>query len=152
MEGLAARNVEGVYFAGYQRGEDLAAHYAAGDIFLFPSDTETFGQVVTEAMASGLPVVAPARGGVLDTIRPGETGIFFEPGSVEDLVEQASTLIRDASLRERLGMQARAAAEHRSWNVVFDKLFADYEEALHGRDEPVTKRLQDRRTAPAIFR
>lgn len=151
VEGLAARNVKGVHFAGYQRGEDLAAHYASGDIFLFPSDTETFGQVVTEAMASGLPVVAPARGGVMDTVRPGETGILFEPGSVEDLVDKASTLLDDAPLRVRLGTQARAAAERRSWNAVFDKLFADYEEAVHRRDEPVTQRLQDRRKASAIL-
>lgn len=151
VETLAARNVEGVHFAGYQRGEDLAMHYASGDVFLFPSDTETFGQVVTEAMASGLPVVAPARGGVMDTVRPGETGFLFEPGSVADLVENASPLLDDAALRRRLGRRARAEAESRSWPAVFDRLFADYEDALHGRDESVTERPPDRATATAIF-
>ncbi len=151
VEGLAAREVDGVHFAGYRSGEDLAAHYASSDLFLFPSDTETFGQVVTEAMASGLPVVAPARGGVVETVRTNETGILFEPGSVEDLVERALPLIEDGALRNRLGIEARNAAEGRGWHSVFDQLFADYEDAVHGWNAPVTRQLRDRTTATAIL-
>ncbi len=138
LERLRAMKVEGVSFAGYRRGEDLGAHFASGDIFLFGSDTETFGQVVTEGMASGLPAIAPARGGVQDTVIPGETGFLFEPGNVDDLVEQALVLVEDDDLRTRLSGQARAAAEARSWQAVFDKLFADYHEALSPRHAPVT--------------
>ncbi len=144
---LQARAPDGVVFAGYQRGEDLAAHYASGDVFVFPSDTETFGQVVTEAMASGLPVVAPARGGVLDTVRPGRTGALFTPGSVEDFVESTLPLIERPHLRRALGARARLEAEARSWSRVFDRLFADYREVLSSCNGPVTKETADRATA-----
>jgi glycosyltransferase involved in cell wall biosynthesis len=138
LEGLKARGVEGVHFAGYRRGEDLAAHYASADAFVFPSDTETFGQVVTEAMASGLPVVAPARGGVMDTVIPGETGYLFEPGDTHAIAEAALRLVDDDELRARMAAQSRSAAEARSWAGVFDRLFADYAEALSGGNDPVT--------------
>ena len=151
VEGLAAREVPGVRFAGYQRGEALAAHYASGDVFFFPSDTETFGQVVTEAMASGLPVIAPARGGVLDTVRPGLTGLLFEPGSVDDLVEQASVLVDDAVLRKRLAVQARSAAEARSWDSVFDRLFSDYRDARDMWHTSVTEEPPVRTGTSVIF-
>lgn len=130
LDALRAREVEGVYFAGYRRGEDLAAHFASADVFLFPSDTETFGQVVTEAMASGLPVVAPARGGVLDTVRPEETGCLFEAGQAGQLVNAAIRLVEDPALRTRMGAAAREAATSRSWEAVFRKLFRDYESAV----------------------
>lgn len=135
LEELRARAPAGVVFAGYKRGEELAAHYASGDVFLFPSDTETFGQVVTEAMASGLPVVAPARGGVLDTVRPGGTGVLFEPGKVDDLVSTTLPLLENPQLRRELGHRARLAVEARSWSKVFDRLFRDYGDAWgSGRD------------------
>ena len=67
------------HFAGYRQGEDLADHYAASDIFAFSSLTETFGNVVLEAMASGLPVVALRAGGVGETVQSGTTGILVEP-------------------------------------------------------------------------
>jgi len=133
-EELEARQVEGIYLAGYRRSEDLAAHFASADVFLFPSDTETFGQVVTEAMASGLPVVAPDRGGVLDTVIPGGTGFLFEAGRVGPLVDAAVRLVQNPGLRDRMGRAARAAAEVRSWQAVFDKLFGDYEAAVRELD------------------
>jgi len=138
LDGLRERGVEGVHFAGYRRGEDLAAHYASADAFLFPSDTETFGQVVTEAMASGLPVVAPARGGVMDTVIPGETGYLFDPGDVDDLAEQALRIVEDDALRRRMAAEARRQAERRSWADIFRRLFDDYAETLSTGDTSVT--------------
>lgn len=129
LEALRRRDVEDVYFTGYRRGEALAAHYASADIFVFPSDTETFGQVVTEALASGIPAVAPARGGVLDTVTPGETGWLFEPGDPSDLAERVLDLVEDEDRRRAMGARARKAAERRSWAEVFHRLFADYAEA-----------------------
>lgn len=149
LEELRAREVDGVHFAGYRRGEDLAAHFASGDVFLFPSDTETFGQVVTEAMASGLPVVAPARGGVLDTVVPGETGRLFEPGRVDRLVDAALGLVEDPGLRRRMGAAAREAATARSWQAVFDKLFADYGSAV-ADPAPAPDPLPPSPVSPAI--
>ncbi len=79
-------------FAGYRQGEDLADHYAASDIFVFASLTETFGNVVLEAMASGLPVVALRAGGVGETVQPEATGILIDPA--EPPASMASALIR----------------------------------------------------------
>lgn len=129
-----------VHFTGYRRGQALAAHYAAADLFVFPSDTETFGQVVTEALASGVPAIAPARGGVMDTVIPDETGRLFEPGNADDLAEQALSLIADDLLRTRLARQARTSAERRSWAAIFETLFADYARVVaeHRANRPAT--------------
>lgn len=151
LEGLQKRALDGVHFAGYRRGEELAAHYACGDVFLFPSDTETFGQVVTEALASGLPVVAPARGGVKDTVIPGETGYLFPPGEVDGLVEAALKLVEDDALRRRLGAQARTSALERSWDAVFARLFEDYAEIIAKRDGAVTGKPPDGIPTRATF-
>src|SRR5258705_226516 len=66
-------------FVGYRSGDDLADHYAAADLFAFSSLTETFGNVVLEALASGLPVVALRARGIADIVRPGVTGLLLEP-------------------------------------------------------------------------
>jgi len=147
LESLRAAAPDGVHFAGYREGEELAAHYASADVFLFPSDTETFGQVVTEAMASGLPVVAPARGGVVDTVEPGRTGYLFEPGDASDLARHALGLVNDVSLRRGMARHARSAAELRSWGDVFRRLFDDYGETLSSKNASVT--LATRKGVPA---
>ena len=71
-------------FVGYRSGDDLADHYAAADLFAFSSLTETFGNVVLEALASGLPVVALRAGGVGDIVRPGVTGLLLEPDATPE--------------------------------------------------------------------
>ena len=108
-------------FAGYRQGEDLADHYAASDIFAFTSLTETFGNVVLEAMASGLPVVALRAGGVGETVQPGSTGSLVEPSepparfasALLGLVEQPEERPEDGSGRSRLMLSARAGTQ--SW-------------------------------------
>ncbi|MBU6335722.1 MAG: glycosyltransferase family 1 protein [Chloroflexi bacterium] len=113
-------------FTGYLRGAGLATAYASADLFIFPSDTDTFGQVVQEAMASGLPVVAAATGGAPDILRPGVDGELFAPGDAAMLWQQADGLYRDAVRRRALGAAGRRAAEGRSWDVVMDQLFGHY--------------------------
>lgn len=120
----------GVRFTGYLKGDDLAEAYAAADIFVFPSDTETFGNVVTEARASGLPVVAPARGGVMETVRTGETGILVPPRNAGRLAEATLSLLRDGPMRARLAAGARSEAESRSWSTILDGLLASWEEVV----------------------
>jgi glycosyltransferase involved in cell wall biosynthesis len=106
-------------FAGYRTGPDLADHYAAADIFAFASLTETFGNVVLEAMASGLPVVAVRAGGVGDIVRNGGTGLLVEP--VEPPARFAEFLIRlvdDAACRRDLASAARSYALTQTWDAI----------------------------------
>jgi glycosyltransferase involved in cell wall biosynthesis len=122
-----------VIFTGFLNGHDLAVAYASSDIFVFPSDTETFGQVVQEAMASGLPVVAAHAGGVIDLVRHEETGIFFDPGSAYSLRSAVSRLVMNPTLRIAWGQAGRIAAEQRSWPRVLDELMEYYRRALRWR-------------------
>lgn len=114
---FAARGLD-VHFTGTLTGEALATMYASADFFVFPSQTETFGQVIQEAMASGLPVVAQRKGGPADLVRPGVTGYLTSPGDVEDFARQILDLVEDADHRTRIGYTARAIAEKRSWDAV----------------------------------
>jgi glycosyltransferase involved in cell wall biosynthesis len=127
---LRSRADENVVFTGYLEGERLAETYASADLFLFPSDTETFGNVVLEAMASGLAVVAPDRGGVAELIRPARDGLLFRSRDADSLSKAAHLLFSDRSLRRRMSESARRAAEQRSWVAIFDDLFAGYQEAI----------------------
>ena len=90
-------------FVGYRTGEDLADHYAAADLFAFASLTETFGNVVLEAMASGLPVVALRAGGVGEIVRSGETGLLVEPSEPpERLADALLSLVDRPDERRRM--------------------------------------------------
>lgn len=82
---------ENVTFTGARHGEELAELYASADLFVFPSCTETFGNVVLEAMASGLPVIAADAGGTRELIAPGVTGMLFGPRSPAAMAEQICT-------------------------------------------------------------
>jgi glycosyltransferase involved in cell wall biosynthesis len=110
-------------FVGYRSGEDLADHYAAADLFAFSSVTETFGNVVLEALASGLPVVALRAGGIGDIVQPGRTGLLCAPdATAEDFARAVETLVDDAELRLRIGENARAYALTQSWDAIMDGL------------------------------
>ena len=114
---LQARCPDAV-FAGQRAGEDLAAHYASADLFLFPSQTETFGNVTTEAMASGLPVVAFDSAAAGQLIRSGHNGMLATDLGTPSFVAAALSVARDAAGRERLGHAARATAEGFGWDSV----------------------------------
>jgi phosphatidylinositol alpha 1,6-mannosyltransferase len=122
-----------VHFAGFLRDEALATAYASADLFVFPSDTETFGQVIQEAMAAGLPVVAARAGGALDLVRERVTGALFAPGSVVELTAQMRTLVANPARRAALGAAGRAAAERCSWANVMDELLTQYQRVLRWR-------------------
>jgi glycosyltransferase involved in cell wall biosynthesis len=121
---------EGVTFTGHLEGDRLAAAYASADVFVFPSRTETLGNVVLEALASGLPVVAAAEGGVLENVRDGETGLLCTPGDPGSFAQQILKLVDQPSLRERLSRNARAWAERRTWERAFSPLVDGYREAV----------------------
>lgn len=119
----------GTWFAGPLHGADLSAFYASADAFLFPSRTETFGNVVLEAMASGLPVIAPDRGATLELAHEG-TALTFPWGDPHALAGRVEWLMRDQLLRRQLRNAGLAVAGARSWDAVWDRLVADYREAV----------------------
>jgi len=123
---LRASTPPGVHLTGSLRGTELAAAYASADLFAFASTTETFGNVVLEAMASGLPCVVTGAGGVLDMAHHEENALVARPGDVVDLSTQLTRLLRDPGLRSALGGSARRTALARSWDTVHDQLLLTY--------------------------
>jgi glycosyltransferase involved in cell wall biosynthesis len=109
----------------------LAALFASADIFCFPSTTDTFGQVILEAGASGLPTVAAAAGGAAELVRHDETGLLVPPDDPAAFAAALARLVADEALRRRLGDGARAAAARRTWDRCFAELRDGYRVALH---------------------
>ncbi len=115
-----------VTFAGFMEGEELSEVYASSDLFLFPSATETFGNVVLEAMASGLPVIGARAGGVQNLIAHGMNGYLCEAKCTADFLKQTSRLLSDGDLRSLLGEQARKYALSQSWDAIFNQLLTSF--------------------------
>lgn len=118
---------QGVVFAGARRDEDLATHYASGDIFLFPSVTETFGNVTPEAMASGLAVLAYGYAAAAQLITEGESGLLAPLEQPAQFIAQAERLARDRALVQELRLQARAAAVALAWPQIVGELESAFE-------------------------
>ena len=123
-----------VVFMGYLRGERLAAAYASADIFVFPSRLETFGLVVVEAMAAGLPVVAARVGGVTEVVQEGVTGYTFESGDMDGLVAGVRAIAADGDQMRWMGMRAREYAEGQSWDAIMDEVIDLYAAVIARRD------------------
>lgn len=124
------RALPDAYFAGHQSGRDLARWYASADVFVFPSTTETLGNVVLEALASGLPAVVVDRGGPQDLIRPGETGYVVKSNDPSAMAEKLRRLLEDPGLRAEMAAQARGSASSREWDEINGGLIDSYEEVL----------------------
>jgi glycosyltransferase involved in cell wall biosynthesis/predicted metal-dependent phosphoesterase TrpH len=133
---LRERLGEHATFLGWLSGEELARTYASADVFLFASQTDTFGQVVLEAQASGLPVVAVAEGGPTGLISHGVTGIL-RPASADALAAAVVELAHNTLLRERLARSALAAVAGATWEAALGRLADGYRLAL---GEPVAHR------------
>ncbi|BCY12286.1 glycosyltransferase family 1 protein [Actinoplanes sp. L3-i22] len=119
-------------FLGARHGSQLARIYASLDIFAHTGPFETFGQTVQEAMASGVPVVAPAKGGPCDLVRDGQTGFLVPPHESAGFTDAVARLAGDPMLRRRMGAAGRAAIGGRSWAAVGDQLLGHYAEVLGG--------------------
>jgi glycosyltransferase involved in cell wall biosynthesis len=136
-EGAALRVVHRDFvFAGMRSGIELAEHYASADVLLFPSLTETFGNVTTEGMASRLAVVAFDYAGAREHIRHRVNGLVAPCGSAALFVAAAQELAADAGLRERLRTAAAEAARALTWDRVVDDLeavFREVAERAHAR-------------------
>jgi len=117
------------HFTGFLTGDDLADTVASFDIFVHCGEVETFCQTIQEALASGVPVVAPRRGGPIDLVDHGETGFLYTPGQLDEFVGYVSTLVNDTELRERFSAHCRMSVEGRTWEKVCDGLMDYYAEA-----------------------
>lgn len=123
-------------FAGFLHGEDLARAYASSDIFFFPSESETFGNVTLEAMASGLPAVNAIASGSNSLVTEGETGHLVSARDEQGLAARLEALVKDEALRRRMGAAARARALTFSWDNILTGLLDSYAQVLreaHGR-------------------
>jgi glycosyltransferase involved in cell wall biosynthesis len=123
----------GVILVGEQHGLELSRWYASGDVFAFPSLSETFGNVVLEAQASGLPVVGFDCQGVNEQVTPDVHGLLVSPN--EDLAPALLRLCEDADARKRMGSFARAKAERQDWKPIFDELEQRYLSLAAPKDE-----------------
>ena len=119
-------------FAGHLSGDDLTTAYASSDVFLFPSETETFGNVTLEAMASGLGVVAADAAGTASLIDDGRTGLLCPPRHRAAFLDATRRLVTDASLRHRLGAEARIAASAYDWSEVLERMVTYYRGVVSG--------------------
>jgi len=117
-------------FAGMRRGDDLAAHYASADVFLFPSVTETFGNVVPEAMASGLAVVAYDHAAAGQLIRHGENGMLARLDDRTEFCRVARRLAGELAQARALGLQARATAQGMDWSRIVEAVEVEYHGAI----------------------
>jgi glycosyltransferase involved in cell wall biosynthesis len=118
IKGYFEKHALDVVFTGPLIGESLAQMYASADIFVYPSLTETFGQVIQEAMASALPVIARREGGPADIVQPDVTGYLPEPKDVADFVDKTLLLIQDGEKRRQISEAAYAFAHTRSWDAI----------------------------------
>lgn len=114
-------------YTGYLSGIDLARAYASSDIFVFPSTTDTFGNVILEAQAAGLPVVVSDIGGPRELVRAGVTGLITKGRDADDFTAAIRRLVLDESLRKEMSGAARRAVEGRSWPRAFHEFWATTE-------------------------
>jgi glycosyltransferase involved in cell wall biosynthesis len=119
-----ARLLPEAVFTGYLAGEELASAYASADVFVFPSTTDTFGNVIIEAQASGLPVVVSDVGGPCELVEHGVTGFVTKARDVEEFTRAIQQLASDSSLRQSMGQRAREVVSARSWPAAFRRFWA----------------------------
>ncbi|MDQ3402206.1 MAG: glycosyltransferase family 1 protein [Actinomycetota bacterium] len=120
-------------FLGFRDGAALAAAYASLDVFVHTGPHETFCQAVQEAMASGVPVLAPNAGGPRDLVDHGRTGFLLDPADFEAELLSSVDRLADALLRRRMGAAGRAAVADRTWSAVCEELMGHYDEVTTGR-------------------
>jgi glycosyltransferase involved in cell wall biosynthesis len=139
-DALRARLGDHGTFLGWLSGRDLARVYASADVFLFASQTDTFGQVLLEAQASGLPVVAVDAGGPASLVEHGTTGLLA-PARPDELADALISIASSRLLAERLRRAALGAVPERSWEASLSQLAAGYRRALHERRSGGARRV-----------
>jgi glycosyltransferase involved in cell wall biosynthesis len=129
---MVARELPHAIFAGFLRDEALATAYASSDLFFFPSDSESFGNVTLEAMASGLPCVCADATGSSSLVVPGQTGFLAPAGDADGFARHLTLLVQDGPLRRRMGDAAHARALTYSWEETLARMLGYYRALLAG--------------------
>ena len=111
-------------FTGYLKGKELATAYASADVFAFPSTTDTFGNVIIEAQASGVPVIVSDSGGPKELVEDNVNGLITKSHDVEDFSRAIRELVVDPARRERMGSRARQSVIDRTWPAAFRKFWS----------------------------
>jgi phosphatidylinositol alpha 1,6-mannosyltransferase len=124
------RSLPHAIFTGFLNGQDLATAYASCDIFVFPSDSESFGNVTLEAMASGLACVCANATGSRSLVIAGQTGLLAAPDDAKGFAHNITVLAQDDALRHQMGLAARARALTFSWDETMARLLGYYRALL----------------------
>ncbi|NRD77397.1 glycosyltransferase family 1 protein [Bacillus sp. BRMEA1] len=122
---------ENMLFTGYLSGNSLAEVYSASDLFVFPSSSETFGNVVLEALASGTPAICANSGGVKNIINAGKTGELCTPARPQEFAQAIHSLLINESLRKQMGIEGRKYALTQRWEAIFDQLICHYDHVVN---------------------
>lgn len=129
-EEIRKRRIPGVHLTGYLHGIELATAYASSEVFAFPSATETFGNVMMEAMSSGTTPVCVASGGPLDYAIAERNALVAAPYDTDAFTAQLARAMSDPALRRQIGEGARHTALSRRWDAIYDQLLDDYAETI----------------------
>ncbi|WP_341356550.1 glycosyltransferase family 1 protein [Rossellomorea sp. y25] len=126
--------LEDVVFTGYVTGDELAEVYASSDLFVFPSASETFGNVVLEALASGLPAVVADKGGVTNIVDHDQTGRIAEAHQYPSFIHHIEEILQEDRLPD-MKRKALQIAEEQSWDTIFDQLIVEFREIIFYRNQ-----------------
>ncbi|MEU1973551.1 glycosyltransferase [Microbacterium sp. NPDC019599] len=147
---VLGRMLPDAVFTGHLSGDALAEAVAGFDVFVHPGESETFGQTIQEALASGVPVVATGVGGPVDLVRSSIDGWLYRPGDLADLRARVADLAGDATKRAAFGRAARESVRDRTWEALSRQLIDHYGEArmLRPIDDALLARGATRPSAP----
>ncbi len=118
------------HFVGYLRGEELAAAYASADAFVYASETETMGNVILEAMACGLPVIAANAGGVTSLVHHGSNGFLFTPRNATEASQYVGEILQSVDRQEQMSVAALASVQTRTWRRSSDDVRSQYQQVI----------------------
>jgi glycosyltransferase involved in cell wall biosynthesis len=133
---IRQKNFSNVILTGFKTGPELSEIYASCDCFAFPSGTETFGNAPLEAMASGLPVVGIASGGVTDFLVHKKNALLCANGDQRAFRENLIAVMENKTLRRELAENGRKLAQSRAWDTIFDDLFSIYQGLIADKQSP----------------
>lgn len=128
------RRMPDAVFTGFRTGTELSELVASLDVFVHTGADDTFCQAIQEALAAGVPVVAPAAGGPLDLVRPGSNGLLYAPDDGSELRASVAAIVADPVMRRRMSAQALASVHGRGWDAICDQLIGHYEDVIRGTD------------------